>query len=193
MFCPNCGTLNEDQACFCGACGTKLMEQQTPCQQPVVQQKPEQQSYYQVQSWPAQPRWQMPRADKVPGRGLGIAGLVLGVVSVVFGMVWVLSAICGVLAVIFSVWISLWSVVISLYATAVALAASAVGCILGSFFMIGDGAGILMAAFGAAFVCAGLSILLFILSNLAAKGMMKLTKLTWNGLKNIFTGKEKAA
>ena len=103
MFCPNCGTLNEDQACFCGACGTKLMEQQTPCPQPVVQQKPEQQSYYQVQSWPVQPRWQMPRADKVPGRGLGIAGLVLGVVSVVFGMVWVLSAICGVLAVIFSV------------------------------------------------------------------------------------------
>lgn len=105
--------------------------------------------------------------------------------------IWV-SLLISVLAVIFSVWISLWSAVISLYATAVALAASAVGCIFGSFFMIGDGAGILMAAFGAAFVCAGLSILLFILSNLAAKGMIKLTKLTWNGLKRSFTGKENA-
>ena len=105
--------------------------------------------------------------------------------------IWV-SLLIAVLAVIFSVWISLWSAVISLYATAAALAASAVGCIFGSFFMIGDGAGILMAAFGAAFVCAGLSILLFILSNLASKGMVKLTKLTWNGLKRSFTGKEKA-
>ena len=102
------------------------------------------------------------------------------------------SLLIAVLAVIFSVWISLWSAVISLYATAVALAASAVGCIFGSFFMIGDSASILMAAFGAAFVCAGLSILLFVLSNLASKGMVKLTKLTWNGLKRSFTGKENA-
>lgn len=102
------------------------------------------------------------------------------------------SLLIAVLAVIFSVWISLWSVVISLYATAVALAASAVGCIFGSFFMIGDGAGILMAAFGAAFVCAGLSILLFILSNLASKGMVKLTKLTLKGLTRCFKGKEEA-
>ena len=115
------------------------------------------------------------------------------IVLLVLGFpVW-FSLLVAAASVVFSLWISLWSVVISLYATAVALAASAVGCIFGSFFMIGDGAGILMAAFGAAFVCAGLSILLFILSNLAAKGMMKLTKLTWNGLKNIFTGKEKAA
>ena len=102
------------------------------------------------------------------------------------------SLLIAVLAVIFSVWISLWSAVISLYATAVALAASAVGCIFGSFFMIVDGAGILIAAFGAAFVCAGLSILLFILSNLASKGMVKLTKLTLKGLTRCFKGKEEA-
>lgn len=106
--------------------------------------------------------------------------------------IWV-SLLITVLAVIFSVWISLWSVVISLYATAVALGASAVGCVFGSFFMIGDGAGILMAAFGAAFVCAGLSILLFILSNLAAKGMIALTKWLWNAIKVSFGRKEEAA
>lgn len=106
--------------------------------------------------------------------------------------IWV-SLLVSVLAVIFSVWISLWAVVISLYATAVALAASAVGYVVGSFFMIGDDAGILLAAFGAAFVCAGLSILMFILSNLSSKGMVALTKLTWKGLRRCFKGKEEAS
>lgn len=105
--------------------------------------------------------------------------------------IWV-SLLIAVLAVIFSVWISLWSVVISLYATAVALGASAVGCIFGSFFMIADGSGTILVAMGAAFVCAGLAILMFILSNLAAKGMVALTKLTLTGLKHCFKGKEEA-
>lgn len=91
-------------------------------------------------------------------------------------------------AVVFSVWISLWSVVISLYATSVALGVSAFGCILGSFFMIGNTAEILV-ALGAAMVCAGLSILFFVLSNLAAKGMVKLTQLTVKGIKGMFTRK----
>ena len=25
MFCPNCGTKNEDDALFCGNCGTRLV------------------------------------------------------------------------------------------------------------------------------------------------------------------------
>ena len=91
------------------------------------------------------------------------------------------SLLIAAAAVVFSVWIGLWSVVISLYATAVALGASAIGCILGSFFMIGS-MGEAMVAWGAALLCAGLAILLFMLSNLAAKGMVALTKLTWNGI-----------
>ena len=96
------------------------------------------------------------------------------------------SIVISIAAVIFSVWVSLWSVVISLYATTVALGASAVGCVFGSFFMLGGG---VMVALGAALVCAGLSILIFMLSNLAAKGMVKLTKLAWN---TIFHRKEQA-
>ncbi len=103
--------------------------------------------------------------------------------------IWV-SLLVAVVAVIFSVWISLWSGVISLYATAVALAASAIGCIIGSFFMI-DGTWIV--AWGAALICAGLAIVLFLLSNLAAKGMVALTKLTLKGFKAIFAGREEAA
>ena len=33
MFCPNCGTKNEDDALFCGNCGTRLVidvPQETP-------------------------------------------------------------------------------------------------------------------------------------------------------------------
>lgn len=35
MFCPNCGTKNEDDALFCGNCGTRLVidvPQETPVQ-----------------------------------------------------------------------------------------------------------------------------------------------------------------
>ena len=101
------------------------------------------------------------------------------------------SLAISVLAVIFSVWISLWSVVISLYATAIALGASALGCIFGAFFMV-QIPGATLAALGIALVCAGLTILLFMLSNLAARGMIKLTKLTFQWIKSIFTGKERA-
>ena len=103
MFCPNCGTLNEDQAFFCGSCGTKLKELQVSYQQSVEQPVAQSSSYYQVQSWSTRIDWQLPRAEKVPGRGLGIASLVLGIVAVALSLVWVLSAICGGLAVILAV------------------------------------------------------------------------------------------
>ena len=78
-------------------------------------------------------------------------------------------------------------VVISLYATAVALGASSIGCFVGSFFMIGSiGEG--MVAWGAALLCAGLAILFVMLSNLAAKGMIALTKWICSG---IFRRKER--
>lgn len=103
--------------------------------------------------------------------------------------VW-LSLLIAAAAVVFSVWISLWAVVISLYAAAVSLGAAALGCILGSFFMIG-GAGGVMVACGAALVCAGLAIPVFMLSNLAARGMIALTKHTWKGTVRMFGGKER--
>lgn len=114
------------------------------------------------------------------------------IVLLVLGFpVWGSLAI-AVAAVVFSVWITLWSAVISLYAAAVSVAASAIGCLLASFFLF-DIAGAVPVAIGTALVCAGLTILLFILSNLAAKGMVALTKLTWIGIRRIFTGKERAA
>ena len=90
---------------------------------------------------------------------------------------------------VISVYVSLWTVVISLYAVFIALAIASVGCVVSSFFMIGRFAEVLV-AWGAALLCAGLTIGVFMLSNLAAKGLVALTKLCWEGCKHIFKGKE---
>ena len=112
------------------------------------------------------------------------------IVLLVLGSPLWIPLVVSAVSVVFSVYVSLWSVVISLYAVFIALAASAVGCIVGSFFMIGNpGTG--MVAWGAALVCAGLAILLFMLSNLAAKSLVKLTKWGWKSLKRIFRRKER--
>ena len=112
------------------------------------------------------------------------------IVLLVLGSPLWIPLVVSAVSVVFSVYVSLWSVVISLYAVFIALAASAVGCIVGSFFMIGNpGTG--MVAWGAALVCAGLAILLLLLANLAAKSLVKLTKWGWNSLKRIFRRKER--
>ena len=102
------------------------------------------------------------------------------------------SLLIAVSAVIFSVWISLWSVVIALYATTFALAACAIGLPVAAFSLLwihryGEGAVLV----GGALVCAGSAILVFLLSNLAAKGLVALTKLIWNGATGIFRRKER--
>ena len=104
--------------------------------------------------------------------------------------VWI-PLLASAAATVLSVYVSLWSVVIVLYVVAVALVAAAIGCFIGCFFMIGK-LGAILVAVGAALVCAGLGILLFMLGNLAAKGMVALTKLTWTGIGRCFRGKEKA-
>jgi len=93
---------------------------------------------------------------------------------------------------VLSVYISLWAVVISLYATFIALAIAAVGCVVGSFFMVGGWAAVVV-AWGAALLCAGLSILIYMLSDLAARGMVKLTKLCVQWVRSLFDRKERTA
>ena len=113
------------------------------------------------------------------------------VILLILGSPLWIPLITSAVATVFSVYVSLWAVVISLYAVFIALAASAVGCIVGSFFMIGS-MGKVMVAWGAALLCAGLAILFLLLSNLAAKGLVALTKLIWNSVTGIFKRKERA-
>lgn len=100
----------------------------------------------------------------------------------------------AVFAVIMSVVVALWSVVIALYAATVALAVSAIGMVAAAFSLLwirrfGKGAVLL----GGAFICAGLAILLFMLSNLTAKGMAWLSRQMFRGIWTIFSRKERTA
>lgn len=104
MFCPECGTRNEDDARFCAACGTSLVEfqtQQTPqgqgyqqASQQGYQQGPQGQQYQQApqgqqyQQAPQQ-QYQPPRPPKKPVSKAFIAvifecllaaGLIVGIV-----------------------------------------------------------------------------------------------------------------
>ena len=110
------------------------------------------------------------------------------ILLIVGSPVWIPLAASAV-ATVLSVYVSLWSVVIVLYAVFFALAVAALGCFVGMFFMLGRPAAAVV-TLGASLLCAGLSILFLLLSNLAAKGMIALTKLAWKGIKSIFKGKE---
>lgn len=102
--------------------------------------------------------------------------------------VW-MALLIAATAVIFAVFVSLWAVVISLYATAFALAVSALGLLVGAFSLLWIRRfAECTVTVGSALVCAGLAILFFLLSNLAVKGLVALTKLIWNG---IFRRKER--
>lgn len=113
------------------------------------------------------------------------------ILLLVFGFPLWGSLAISMAAVIFSVWISLWSVVITIFATSLALGVSALGCIFACLF-IARIPGSIWVALGAALVCAGLAILFFLLGRLAAMGMVRLSKLIWQGMKAIFTGKERS-
>lgn len=142
-----------------------------------------------LQETPRPPQVVRPKEKQKPARDNRKAWVII--LLILGAPLWISLSAAGV-SVAVGVYVSLWSVVISLYAAMVALFAAAVGCIVGSFFMAGRVAERLV-AWGAALVCAGLAILVLLLSNLAAKGMIALTKLAWKGLKGLFKGKENGA
>lgn len=113
----------------------------------------------------------------------------VAILLVIGSPVWI-PLVASLLATVVSVYVSLWIVVAVFYIVAVAVGAAAIGCVIGCFFMIGR-AGVILVSLGAAALCAGLAILLFLLGNLAAKGMIELTKLCWQGAKSIFNRKER--
>ena len=114
------------------------------------------------------------------------------IVLLILGAPLWISLVGGLGSGVLGIYVSLWSVVIALYATAFALAVCAIGLLVAAFSLLwihqfGKGAVLV----GGAFVCAGLAILFFLLSNLAAKGLVALTRLIWNGVTGIFKRKER--
>ena len=102
-----------------------------------------------------------------------------------------LPLLISAFAIVFSVYVSLWAVVISLYATDLALAGCALGSLVGAIMMfVGGQPASALLFLGAMLVLAGLSVLLFLGCNAAAKGACKLGKLTLRGIKACFVRKE---
>ena len=84
MFCPNCGAQNADNVAFCASCGANL-----GAQQPVYQA-------------PVQPVYQQPIQQPVPGKGMGITGMVLGIVALVLFCMWYVSIPSAIVGAILS-------------------------------------------------------------------------------------------
>lgn len=78
MFCSKCGVQNDDGLNFCANCGAPLNAAPAAPTAPIVPQQP----VYQ----------QAPAAPVVPGKGLGVAGMVLSIVGLVFGIIGLLLA-----------------------------------------------------------------------------------------------------
>ncbi|MBQ3225858.1 MAG: DUF4190 domain-containing protein [Clostridia bacterium] len=94
MFCPKCGSMNEDTAVHCAQCGAQLQEEAAPATIPDLQVN--QAPVYQA------PAYKAPQA-KPEGYGMGIAAMVLGIVSLVFFCVVWLSIPCAIIGLILGV------------------------------------------------------------------------------------------
>lgn len=92
MFCPNCGAQNADNVAFCASCGANMGAQQPVYQAPV-------QPMYQA---PVQPVYQQPIQQSVPGKGMGITGMVLGIVALVLFCMWYVSIPSAIVGAILS-------------------------------------------------------------------------------------------
>ena len=96
-------------------------------------------------------------------------------------------------AIVLALFIVLWAIVVSLWAVEIALWAAALGCIaIGVVYAVRGNIYMLIAAVGAGFICAGLSILLFFGCVAVSKGMAILTRKIWLGIKKMFIRKERS-
>ena len=95
--------------------------------------------------------------------------------------------------VVLAVYIVLWAVAVSLYAADISIGAGFVAGVAGAalMFVMGHPASAL-ALLSAGIVCGGLAIFGFFGCNAAAKGIWRLGKLMWRGIKSCFIRKEGA-
>lgn len=101
-----------------------------------------------------------------------------------------LSLFIAVVAVVLSVYIVFWSLIISLYAVSFSLAACGVAGVF-AFAVFGVTGNMIQGVFviGCALVCAGVSILMFMVSNLITKVLLWLSRKIWCGIKSCFKRK----
>lgn len=104
------------------------------------------------------------------------------------------SLLVAAFSVIISVYATLWATVIALYAVPITLGATAFASLVLGIVRLTAGDFPLAAAFsGTALTCAGLCMFAFCLCNLAAKGVVFLSKWIVKAIIKLFTRKEKAS
>ena len=115
---------------------------------------------------------------------------VWGIVLLVLGAPLWIPLVLSAAIVLLSACIVLWSCVLSLYAADLCLALGAVAGIAGGIFYLTTGSvGPALLFIGAALVLAGLAIAAFFLCNLAAKGVILLSKYAFLGMKALIIRK----
>ena len=93
-------------------------------------------------------------------------------------------------AVLLSVYISIWAIIISLYATDLSLGCSALACLAGCVVMLATGYSALsLVSLGAALLLAGLTIFMLLGCNLAARGLIALSRAFGRAIKRSLIGK----
>lgn len=103
MFCPKCGTKNEDGAAFCGSCGSALGTQAAPAQNPAPVSASIESHESANGGQVTTVNIQAPAAAK---NGLGTAGFVLALLGIflcwvpVLGWIlWILGALLSIIGV----------------------------------------------------------------------------------------------
>ena len=126
--------------------------------------------------------------DRVKAREKHGAGFVI---LLILGFpIWFPLAVTA-LSLIFSFFVTIWSVIVAFFATDLALAGAAViGLIAGVASLFSSNAAGAVFCVGAAFICAGLSVLFFVFSVWVAKGTVFLSGRIVLGLKTAFIAKE---
>lgn len=104
MFCSQCGTNNADNAAFCAGCGAPLANGQPLKQETPVQDTPMQPEnpVYQAPQNDFQPSYTPTPNPSLPGKGMGIAGMILGIASIVFMCTFYLALPCAIVGLILS-------------------------------------------------------------------------------------------
>ena len=109
------------------------------------------------------------------------------VLIIVGSPVW-LPILIAIAAVVLAVYITLWAVIVSLYAAVLSVAVAAIACLIGGFLIKPLMPGVLL-GLGAALICAGLAILMFVGCTALAKCIVRLGKIIWLAIKGCFIGK----
>ena len=113
------------------------------------------------------------------------------IVLLVLGSPLWIPLLVAAFAIVLSIYVVIWAVIISLWAVELALALSSLACMAWGFMSVIRGEALqATAAFGAGFVLAGISILLFYGCLAASKGAVVLTKKVALWIKSLFIKKE---